>query len=109
MTFCARRSLRIFMGSLRIFIRELAHLYGELAHFMGSLRIFMGSLRFFMGSSRIFMAGLAGGFQEKQAVACVVETGRRNEAMRRFSGRKLFRGGDLARPGIDEHGFCGIF
>ena len=109
MTFCARWSLRIFMGSLRIFIRELAHLYGELAHFMGSLRIFMGSLRIFMGSLRIFMAGLAGGFQEKQAVACVVETGRRNEAMRRFVCCKLFHDGCLACAWVDENGLCGIF
>jgi len=58
-------------------------------------------------SLRIFMAGLAGGFQKKQAVACVVETGRRDETVCRFIGRKLFRGGDLARPWIDENGFCG--
>ena len=58
-------------------------------------------------SLRIFMAGLAGGFQKKQAVAGVVETGRRNETMHCFIGRKLFRGGDLARPWIDENSFCG--
>ena len=45
--------------------------------------------------------------QKKQAVARIVETGGWNEAMCRFSGRKLFRSGDLARPWIDEDGFCG--
>ena len=58
-------------------------------------------------SLRIFMAGLTGGFQKKQAVACVVETGGWNETMCRFIGRKLFCGGDLARPWIDENSFCG--
>ena len=60
-------------------------------------------------SLRIFMAGLAGGFQKKQAVAGVVETGGRREAMRRFIHGKSFRGGDLSRSRIDEDGFRGKF
>lgn len=53
------------------------------------------------------MVALAGGFQKKKAVADVVETGWWDELMRRFRGCKLFRSGDLARPWIDEHSFCG--
>ena len=53
------------------------------------------------------MVALAGGFQKKEAVADIVETGWWNELMRRFRGCKLFRGGNLACSWIDENGFCG--
>ena len=72
----------------------------ELAHLYGNLRIFMGSLR-------IFIAGLAGGFQENEAIPRVVETGGWNEATRCFVCCKLFRDGCLACAWVDENGFCG--